>query len=88
MCTHVPLEEKYTAYQLYIAKAVNYLCVMNGLPLYKPAIAALEDAPASHMCLDFATLETKLHKLHHAYMVYLYGAQLVDLRRDPDYWKA
>eukprot|EP00957_Ditylum_brightwellii_P099306 7564355-Ditylum_brightwellii.AAC.1 len=64
---------------------VKYLGVTNAQPLYKYAIAALEDAPASCMCLDFAALETKLHKLHCACTAYLYGAQLVDLRRDHDY---
>eukprot|EP00957_Ditylum_brightwellii_P099069 7545768-Ditylum_brightwellii.AAC.1 len=33
---------------------VKYLGVTNAQPLYKHAIAALEDAPASHMCLGFA----------------------------------
>jgi len=88
MCTHVPPEEKYTAYQLYIAKTVKYLGVTNARPLYERAIAALEDAPASRMCLDFAALETKLHELHRARTAYSYGAQLADPRRDPDYWKA
>eukprot|EP00957_Ditylum_brightwellii_P190677 14515381-Ditylum_brightwellii.AAC.1 len=61
---------------------------MNAQHLYKRTIVALKDAPASRMCLDFAALETKLHELHCARTAYLYGSQLADPRRDPDYWKA
>ncbi len=88
MCTTVPSFEKYTAYRLYIAKAIQYLGVTSARPIYEAAISALEDGPASHICLEYAKMETGLREVDRARTVLVYGAQLADPRRDPDYWKA
>ncbi|KAL7473942.1 hypothetical protein ACHAXS_014309 [Conticribra weissflogii] len=88
MCNAVPSAEKYTAYRLYIAKAIHYLGVTSARPIYESAIAALEDGPASRICLEYAKMETGLREIDRARTVLVYGAQLADPRRDPDYWKA
>lgn len=88
MCTTVPPSEKYTAYRLYIAKAIQYLGVTSARPIYEAAISALEDGPASRICLEYAKMETGLREVDRARTVLVYGAQLADPRRDPDYWKA
>jgi pre-mRNA-splicing factor SYF1 len=88
MCSSVPPSEKYTAYRLYIAKAIQYLGVTSARPIYEAAISALEDGPASRICLEYAKMETGLREVDRARTVLLYGSQLADPRRDPDYWKA
>lgn len=88
MCSAVPAAEKYTAYRLYIAKAIHYLGVTSARPIYEAAISALEDGPASRICLEYAKMETGLRETDRARTVLVYGAQLADPRRDPDYWKA
>lgn len=88
MCGSVPQSEKYTAYRLYIAKAIQYLGVTSARPIYEAAISALEDGPASRICLEYAKMETGLREVDRARTVLVYGAQLADPRRDPDYWKA
>lgn len=88
MCSAVPADEKYTAYRLYIAKAIQYLGVTSARPIYEAAISVLGDGPASRICLEYAKMETGLRETDRARTVLVYGAQLADPRRDPDYWKA
>ena len=88
MCNTVPSSEKYTAYRLYTAKAIQFLGVTSARPIYEAAISALEDGPASRICLEYAKMETGLREVDRARTVLVYGAQLSDPRRDPDYWKA
>ena len=86
MCTTLPAEEKFSAYQLFVAKTVKYLGVTTTRPLYERAIAALEDEPAAKMCLEFANMETSLGEIERARTALTYGAQLADPRRFPEYW--
>ena len=86
MCTTLPSEDKFSAYQLYIAKTVKYLGVTATRPLYERAIAALEDEPAAKMCLEFSDMETTLGEVERARTALTYGAQLADPRRYPEYW--
>ena len=87
MCNTVPPTERYTAYRLYIAKAIQYLGVTSARPIYETAISALEDGPASRICLEYAKMETGLREIDRARTVLIYGSQLADPRRDPNYWK-
>jgi pre-mRNA-splicing factor SYF1 len=86
MCHRVPPDEKYTAYQLFIAKTIQYMGVPATRDIYQEAIGALQDRPAAQMCLDFSKMETSLHELDRARAVLMYGAQLADPRRFPEYW--
>jgi len=88
MCASVPPSEKYAAYRLYIAKAIHYLGIASARPIYESAISSLDDGPASRICLEYAKMETGLREKDRARTVLVYGAQLADPRRDPDYWKA
>jgi tetratricopeptide (TPR) repeat protein len=88
MCNAVPAAEKYTAFRLYIAKAIKYLGVTSARPIYERAISALEDKPAASICLEYAKMETGLRETDRARTVLVFGAQLADPRRDPDYWNA
>jgi len=87
MCTIVPEEEKHIAYQLYIAKTVQYIGITATRPLYERAIVALQDAPAARMCCDFAKMEASLQEIDRARTAFTYGAQLADPRRAPEYWE-
>jgi len=88
MCKKLPKEEKFTAYQLYIAKATKYLGLTATRDIYQEAIEALEDTPSSQLCQDFAKMETSLQEIERARAVLTYGAQMADPRRNPEYWKA
>jgi len=86
MCTTLPTDEKYTSYQLYIAKTVRYIGILATRPVYERAIAALTDTPASNMCCEFAKMEASLHEIDRARVAFTYGAQLADPRVNPSYW--
>ena len=87
MCQLVPKEEKYKAYQLYIAKTTKYMGVTNTRDIYQEAISCLDDEPAAKLCMDFSKMETSLQELERARAVLAYGAQMADPRRLPEYWK-
>lgn len=87
MCKKVPDQEKYTAYQLFIAKTTKYLGQTATRDIYQSAIQELSDAPASQLCLDFAKMETSLQEIDRARAVLTYGAQMADPRRNEQYWK-
>lgn len=86
MCTDVPSEEKYTSYQLYIAKTIKYIGITATRPIYERAIPALEDKPAAKMCVEYAKMEASLHEIDRARTAYTFGAQLADPRTNPEYW--
>ena len=87
MCQKVPMEEKYTAYQLFIAKTTKYLGQTATRDIYQSAIQELSDVPATQLCLDFAKMETSLQEIDRARAVMTYGAQMADPRRNDEYWK-
>jgi pre-mRNA-splicing factor SYF1 len=87
MCHKVPAEEKYTAYQLFIAKTTKYMGQTATRDIYQSAIQDLGDAPASQLCLDFAKMETSLQEVDRARAVLTYGAQTADPRRNEEYWR-
>mmetsp|Transcript_24926 Transcript_24926/g.37266 ORF Transcript_24926/g.37266 Transcript_24926/m.37266 type:complete len:1145 (+) Transcript_24926:191-3625(+) len=86
MCTVVPAEEKFTSYQLYIAKTIKYLGITATRPIYESAISALEDNSAAQICRDYAKMEASLQEIDRARTAFTYGAQLADPRRNPEYW--
>jgi len=87
MCTVVPADEKYTAYRLYIAKTMQHIGITaHTRPIYERAIAGLEDSPAAKICGEYAKMEASLHEIDRARTAYVYGAQLADPRRNPEYW--
>ena len=88
MCTLVPADEKYTAYQLCIAKTIQHIGITaHTRPIYERAIAGLEDSsPAAKICGEYAKMEASLHEIDRARTAYVYGAQLADPRRNPEYW--
>eukprot|EP00529_Nitzschia_sp_RCC80_P013309 CAMPEP_0113480326 /NCGR_PEP_ID=MMETSP0014_2-20120614/21815_1 /TAXON_ID=2857 /ORGANISM="Nitzschia sp." /LENGTH=605 /DNA_ID=CAMNT_0000373747 /DNA_START=69 /DNA_END=1886 /DNA_ORIENTATION=+ /assembly_acc=CAM_ASM_000159 len=86
MCAKVPAEEKYTSYQLYIAKTAKNLGQTATRDIYQAAIQDLDDDSASKLCLDFADMETSLQEIDRARAVLAYGAQMADPRRNEEYW--
>jgi pre-mRNA-splicing factor SYF1 len=88
MCQKVPPLEKYTSYQLFIAKTTKYLGLTATRDIYQTAIEALEDGFAATLCLDFSRMETSLQEMDRARAVLAYGAQMADPRRNEEYWKA
>ena len=87
MCNKVPAEEKYTSYQLFIAKTTQYMGQTATRDIYQSAIEKLEDEYAAELCLDFAKMETSLQEIDRARAVLSYGAQLADPRRNEQFWK-
>ncbi|KAL3907217.1 MAG: hypothetical protein SGILL_008960, partial [Bacillariaceae sp.] len=87
MCKKVPADEKYSAYQLFIAKTAKYLGQTATRDIYQNAIQDLPDGPAAQLCLDFADMETSLQEIDRARAVLTYGAQMADPRRNDEFWK-
>jgi pre-mRNA-splicing factor SYF1 len=87
MCKKVPAEEKYTSYQLFIAKTTKYLGQTATRDIYQSAIEDLDDNAAARVCLEFAKMETSMQEMDRARAVLTYGAQMADPRRNEDYWK-
>ena len=80
-------DEKYTAYRLHIAKTMQHIGITaHTRPIYERAIAGLEDSPAAKICGEYAKMEASLHEIDRARTAYVYGAQLADPRRNPEYW--
>jgi pre-mRNA-splicing factor SYF1 len=88
MCHKVTTKEKMTAYQLYVIKTTKYLGVTGTREIYQEAIEALEDQASSRICMEFAKMETGLQQIERARAILVYGAQMADPRRLPEYWKA
>lgn len=86
MCTTIPAGEKFSAYQLFIAKTTKYIGITATRPIYERAIAALDDTPAAKMCLEYANMEASLNEIDRARAAYTFGAQLADPRTNPEYW--
>jgi len=87
MCDKVPKAEKLTAYKLWIAKTTKYLGKTATRDIYQQALDQLDDAAAATLCIDFSKLETSLQEIDRARGILVYGAQMADPRRLPDYWK-
>lgn len=87
MCQKVPPSEKYTAYQLFIAKTVKFMGQTATRDIYQSAIQDLDDTAAALMCLDFSKMETSLQEIDRARAILKYGAQMADPRRNEDYWR-
>lgn len=90
MCERVPIKDKYTAYQLYIAKTSQLVGVAPTRDIYEEALHSLQgDATAVvKLCLEFARAETSLHQTERARLIYAHGAQFADPRKIPEFWKA
>ena len=87
MCHVVP--EKYTAYQLYIAKTTKYMGVTATREIYQEAIGKLDDEDAaSKLCMEFAKMETSFQELDRARKILAYGSQMADPRKNPEFWTA
>lgn len=87
MCQKVPASEKYTAYELFIAKTIKFMGQTASRDVYQSAIQDLDDVSASQLCLDFAKMETSLNEIDRARAIYTYGAQMADPRRNEEFWK-
>eukprot|EP00588_Corethron_pennatum_P002261 CAMPEP_0194288800 /NCGR_PEP_ID=MMETSP0169-20130528/37633_1 /TAXON_ID=218684 /ORGANISM="Corethron pennatum, Strain L29A3" /LENGTH=1129 /DNA_ID=CAMNT_0039035901 /DNA_START=10 /DNA_END=3399 /DNA_ORIENTATION=- len=83
----VPQDQKLKAYQLYVAKARLSFGLTKTRPIYEAAIAALNDADAAKMCIQFSEMEVVLGEIERARKVLEYGSQMADPRRDTAYWK-
>eukprot|EP00980_Cylindrotheca_fusiformis_P012571 scaffold3084_cov144-Cylindrotheca_fusiformis.AAC.19 len=86
MCKKVPASEKYTAYELFIAKTIKFMGQTAARDVYQSAIQDLDDASASQLCLDFAKMETSLNEIDRARAIFTYGAQMADPRRNDEFW--
>jgi len=88
MCQVVPVEDKYTAYRLFVVKTAKYLGKTATREIYQNAIQDLKDSTAAKLCLDFANMETSLREIDRARAVLAYGAQMADPRLNIEYWNA
>lgn len=88
MCHKVPTNEKPSAYRLYIVKTIKHIGFTATRDIYQEAIETLPDELAALLCIEFAEMETSLQQFERARAIFVYGAQMADPRRVPDYWTA
>jgi pre-mRNA-splicing factor SYF1 len=87
MCQTIPENEKYTAYQLWIAKTIKYMGKTACRDIYQSAITGLPEEVALPLTLDFAKLEISLQELDRARLIFKYGAQMADPARAKEFWQ-
>lgn len=80
-------EDRVGMFDYYIAKSASNFGLTSTRSIYERAIAALPDADAKTMCLQFAEMERRLGEIDRARAVYGHGSQFCDPRREPGYWK-
>ena len=85
MCTVVTSEEKYTAYQSYIAKTMKYLELTTSRPLYERYITTLEDNRVPQICCAYTKTEVSLQERKRLYIEFLFGIQLANPRHNTEY---
>ncbi|CAK0786535.1 hypothetical protein CVIRNUC_009748 [Coccomyxa viridis] len=87
----VPLKERLTVYELYLARAHEYFGLGKVREIYETAIEEQEDGGLSDedckkMCLRYAALERRLGEIDRARAIYVHASSLADPRTDPAFW--
>ncbi|GAO46988.1 hypothetical protein G7K_1202-t1 [Saitoella complicata NRRL Y-17804] len=80
-------EDRKDIYDLYIAKSVSQFGLTSARPIYERAIAALPDAEARDMAIDFADMERRLGEIDRARVILAHASQFCDPRTQPSFWQ-
>lgn len=84
----VPDSEKMVIYEIYIARAAEFLGVPKTRFIYEQAIeSGLPDKDVKTMCMKYAELERNLGEIDRARAVYVHASQMADPRSDTDFWE-
>mmetsp|Transcript_16009 Transcript_16009/g.48093 ORF Transcript_16009/g.48093 Transcript_16009/m.48093 type:complete len:1025 (+) Transcript_16009:175-3249(+) len=86
-CRHVAEEDQPQMYQLYVGRATALFGVGRTREIFEQAIARLRHDQVADICVQFATLETKLGEIDRARSILAHGAQYCDPTHRMDYWK-
>ena len=73
-------------FRLYIRKVEQHYGITKTRPVYERAITDLNDDDSRAMCIEFATMESKLGEVDRARAIYQHGSQFADPRKFGDYW--
>ncbi|XP_057961930.1 uncharacterized protein LOC131153559 [Malania oleifera] len=83
----VPVNEKLSMYEIYIARAAEIFGVPKTREIYEQAIqSGLPDKDVKTMCMKYAELEKSLGEIDRARGIYVYASQFADPRSDTDLW--
>ncbi|XP_024984544.1 pre-mRNA-splicing factor SYF1 isoform X3 [Cynara cardunculus var. scolymus] len=84
----VPPNEKWSMYEIYIARASEIFGVPKTREIYEQAIVSdgLPERDAMKMCIKYAELEKNLGEIDRARKIYVYASWLADPRTDGDFW--
>ncbi|KEI41587.1 uncharacterized protein L969DRAFT_45779 [Mixia osmundae IAM 14324] len=82
----VDAKDRFTMYEVLIAKATANFGMPATRSIYEKALEALPDAETATMCLRFAGLEKKLGEIDRARAIYAHGSQFCDPRVNPEFW--
>lgn len=82
-------DRKLDAYRLYIRKMEHYYGVTKTRQIYERAISELSDDNARILCLEYASVESKLGEIDRARSIFQHGSQFADPRREHihGFWK-
>lgn len=78
--------DKYSIYQLYIARATEFFGVTRSREIYEKAIQSLPEEYIIRMCIQYADLECKLGEIDRARAIYTHCSQYSDPRSNNEFW--
>ncbi|CAK9877717.1 unnamed protein product [Sphagnum jensenii] len=80
-------QEKLSIYEIYIARAAEFLGVPKTRAIYEHAIeSGLPDKDVKTMCIKYAELERNLGEIDRARAIYIHASQMADPRSDAEFW--
>ncbi|KAJ4833905.1 hypothetical protein Tsubulata_032939 [Turnera subulata] len=83
----VPNNEKFSMYQIYIARAAGILGVPRTREIYEEAIkSGLPEKDVKTMCLKYVDLEMSLGEFDRARGIYVFASQFADPESDSEFW--
>ncbi|KAH7107717.1 protein prenylyltransferase [Auriculariales sp. MPI-PUGE-AT-0066] len=81
-------EDKFSMFEIYIAKAAENFGLPATREIYQRAIEVLPDQPTAKMCVRFANMERKLGEIDRARSLFAHASQFCDPRVHAEFWQS
>lgn len=82
MVNNVPEEERYEAFNIYIAKVSKLLGITKTRAIFQSALQKLNEKQTIEMGRKYADIETKMGEIERARAIYVYISQFTDPKDD------
>ena len=81
-------DDKFSIFQLYIARATEFFGVTRTREIYDKALQTLPEKNMKSISLQYADMECKLGEVDRARGIYAHASQFCDPRSTQDFWGA